>query len=133
MRVGEAATDALHTVGPLKAVRPPRKGARLAPVLRRRDFDATCESVAISHGVTHLSGSDPSKRCNLGTTKTGSGRTMALPSHIRTDIKHHLDTFVGPEPDALMFPSVAVRAIYLSQNVSEKDSTPRAKPSTAMA
>jgi integrase len=84
--------------------------------LRRRDFDAACETVVISRAVTHLSGGDPSKRCNLDTTKTGKGRTVALPPHIRADIKHHLDTHVGPEPDALLFPS-ARGACHLSQNV----------------
>ena len=37
---------------------------------------------------------------------------MVLP-HIRADIKHHLDTYVGTQPTALLFPSP--RACHLSE------------------
>ena len=30
---------------------------------------------------------------------------MVVPPHIRADIKHHLDTYVGREPTALLFPA----------------------------
>ena len=62
--------------------------------LRRKDISVGCESVIISRGVTHRDG------CHIDTTTTSTSRTVVLPSHIRAEIKHHLDTFVGPESDA---------------------------------
>src|SRR6185295_4081558 len=35
--------------------------------------------------------------------KSGRGRTVVVPPHIRTDIKRHLTEYVGPQQDALLF------------------------------
>jgi integrase len=41
---------------------------------------------------------------------------IVLPPHIRADIKHHLDTFVADDPEALLFESNR-KACHVSQNV----------------
>jgi integrase len=78
--------------------------------LRRRDISDGCESITVSRAVGHRSG------CLIDTTKTDKARTVVLPPHIRADIKHHLDTYVGSESDALLFTSRG-KCGHLAQNV----------------
>ena len=78
--------------------------------LQRKDIGDGCETITISRAVTHRGG------CHIGSPKSGKSRIIVLPPHIRTDLKHHLDTHVGPEPEALLFVS-ARGACHLSQNV----------------
>jgi integrase len=66
--------------------------------LRRRDIGAGCETVSLSRGVTHRSGV-----CTVGSTKSDANRTVVIPPHIRADVKAHLDSLTGPDPDALLF------------------------------
>ena len=87
-----------------------------ATELRRKDIGDGCEVITISRAVTHLTADDPAGRCQISTPKSGKGRTITLPPHIRADIKYHLDTFVPNDPEALLFPS-ARGACHLSQNV----------------
>ncbi len=68
-----------------------------ATELRRKDIGDGCETVTVCRGVTHHSG------CKIDTPKSGKSRTVTIPSHIRAEVKRHLDTLVGPEPDALLF------------------------------
>jgi integrase len=85
--------------------------------LRRKDIGDGCETITVSRAVTHRKSDDPdAERCHIGSPKGNRTRTVVLPPHIRADIKHHLDTFVGAEPDALLFVS-ARGACHLSQNV----------------
>jgi integrase len=81
-----------------------------ATELRRKDISDACESITVSRGVGHRNG------CLIDTTKSDKARTVVLPPHIRADIKHHLDTYVGPESDALLFTSRG-KCGHLAQNV----------------
>jgi integrase len=67
--------------------------------LRRSDIGSGCETVSITRGVTRRSGV-----CTVGSTKSDANRTVVVPPHIRTDVKAHLDSFTGPESDALLLP-----------------------------
>jgi hypothetical protein len=74
--------------------------------LRRKDFEYIAESdepvaMNVARGVTHRSGGDPLSRCRIDTPKSGKGRKVAIPPHIRADVQTHLDTFVDIEPDSL--------------------------------
>lgn len=82
--------------------------------LRRQDISDGCETVTVSRAVTHRR-SDAGSRCRIDTTKSGKGRTVVIPPHIRADIKHHLDTNVSAESDALLFESDR-KARHASQN-----------------
>jgi integrase len=68
--------------------------------LRRSDFNADCSTVSIARAVTHRG------ECRISTTKTGNRRTVAVPRHIRQDLLDHINTYVGKESDALLFPAV---------------------------
>jgi integrase len=52
----------------------------------------------VARGVTHRD------ICRIDTPKSGKGRAVVVPPHIRPDLEHHLQTYVGNEPDALLFP-----------------------------
>lgn len=67
--------------------------------LRRKDVDDSAEIIAVRRAVTHRG------QCRIATPKSGVGRTVAVPPHIRADLKHHLDTFVGKGPETLLFPA----------------------------
>jgi integrase len=65
--------------------------------LRRKDIERDCEVVFVSRAVTHRGG------CQIDTTKTSKPRAVVIPRLFRPDIKHHLDTYVMKEADALLF------------------------------
>ena len=65
--------------------------------LRRKDIGPGAEIITISRGVTHRRG------CHIDTPKSGKGRVVVVPPHIRADIKHHLDAHVEQDPEALLF------------------------------
>ncbi|MGB3229585.1 MAG: site-specific integrase [Mycobacterium sp.] len=67
--------------------------------LRRRDIGKGCEVISVSRGVVHREG-----QCHIDTPKSGEGRRVVVPPHVRPAIEHHLATFVAKEPDALLFP-----------------------------
>ena len=67
--------------------------------LQRKDIDKDCEVLYIRRAVTHR------RSCRVDTPKSGKGRAVVIPSHIRDDLKHHLTTYVGKEPDAQLFPA----------------------------
>ncbi|SIJ03698.1 phage integrase family protein [Mycobacteroides abscessus subsp. bolletii] len=71
--------------------------------LRRKDIGIGCEIITIARGVTHRSTDNPDDRCVISTPKSGKGRAVVVPPHIRDDIAQHLDTYVGAAPDALLF------------------------------
>ena len=87
--------------------------------LRRKDFDRDCTVVTISRGVTHRLAQDGS-RCHIGTTKNGEERSVAIPPHIRKDIKSHLTQYVPSNPDALLFVPVR-RGCHVNDQVFNKD------------
>ena len=78
--------------------------------LRVRDVGEDCSTITVSRAVTHRKG------CRIDTPKNSKTRTIILPPHIRSDLKHHLDTHVAKDVDALLFSS-ARGACHLSQNV----------------
>ncbi|MGO9928519.1 MAG: hypothetical protein ACLPLP_20965 [Mycobacterium sp.] len=65
--------------------------------LRRKDVGADAATLHVARGVTHHGG------CHIDTPKSGKGRTVVVPPHIRGDLLHHLDTFVAKDPGALLF------------------------------
>lgn len=65
--------------------------------LRRKDFDNDAEVVFVGRGVTHRG------ECRTDTPKSGKPRVVAVPPHIRTDVKHQLDVFVAIGAEALVF------------------------------
>ena len=67
--------------------------------LRRKDLNEDCSEITIRRGVIHRDG-----KCVVDTPKSGDGRKVVVPPHIRDDLKAHLDTHVGEKPDALLFP-----------------------------
>lgn len=68
--------------------------------LRRKDVNADCSVITIVRGATHRSG-----QCNIDTPKSGKGRTVVVPPHIREGLKHHLNTYVAESADAQLFPA----------------------------
>jgi integrase len=66
--------------------------------LRRKDFGPGCETVMVSRAVNHRSGT-----CTIDTTKSGKARTVVIPSHIRADVKAHLDSQTKAGGDGLLF------------------------------
>jgi integrase len=68
--------------------------------LRRRDIGKGCEVISVSRALTHREG------CKIDTPKSGKGRTVVVPPHIRDDIKAHLDSFVADDPESLLFPPI---------------------------
>jgi integrase len=65
--------------------------------LRRKDIDSAVEKIFVGRSVTHEG------QCRIDTTKSGKAHFVAIPPHIRADIKHHLDSYVEKSPDALLF------------------------------
>ena len=77
--------------------------------LRREDVSAGVDVLTVSRAVTHRGG------CRIDTPKSGRGRTVHVPPHIRAELKHHLDAYVAKDPDAQLFS--AVRGCHLDANV----------------
>jgi integrase len=67
--------------------------------LRRKDIGKGAEVITVSRGVTHRDGV-----CRVDTPKSGNGRAVVVPPHIRADIEHHLETHVAEDAEALLFP-----------------------------
>jgi integrase len=78
--------------------------------LRRKDIDAECAVITVARGVTHRK-----KQCIIDSPKSGKGRTVVVPPHIREDLADHLGRNVADCPDALVFP--AVRGCHLNDQV----------------
>jgi integrase len=69
--------------------------------LKRRDIGKGCEVIRVSRAATHRG-----KGCRVDTPKSGKGREVIVPPHIRADLKHHLDVYVDKDADALVFPAL---------------------------
>lgn len=68
--------------------------------LRRKDIDVSAMTVRVEQTVHQLKNGT----LVVGPPKTEAGRrTVALPPHLVSDLVGHLDTFVGPGPDDLVF------------------------------
>ncbi|MGO9155260.1 tyrosine-type recombinase/integrase [Mycobacterium sp.] len=68
--------------------------------LRRKDIGPGCEVINVSRGVTHRK-----KQCLIDTPKSGKGRTVVVPPHIRDDLKNHLELYVEKDAGAQLFPA----------------------------
>ncbi|KUI13394.1 integrase [Mycobacterium lehmannii] len=68
--------------------------------LRRKDVAVDCSTITIARGAVHRSG-----ECHIDTPKSGKGRKVVVPPHIRADLARHLMDFVGAEPNAQLFPA----------------------------
>lgn len=77
--------------------------------LQRRDVTEGAKAIRVSRAVTHRDG------CRVDTPKSGKGRTVIVPPHIRDDLLAHLTTHVGKDPTALLFP--ATRGCHLNDRV----------------
>jgi integrase len=76
--------------------------------LRRRDIGSGCESISVSRAVTHRG------TCRIDSPKSGKGRVVMVPPHIRADIKAHLDIHTEADPNALLF-TTAKNACHLNE------------------
>jgi integrase len=77
--------------------------------LQRSDISDGAARITVARSVDHEGG------CRVGTPKSGKEHIVVVPPHIRSDVKHHLDTYVGPEPTALLFG--APRSCHLSDSM----------------
>jgi integrase len=66
--------------------------------LRRNDFENDAELLYVRRGATHRG------KCRVDTPKSGKGRAVVIPPHIRADVKHHLDVYAAKGAAGLMFP-----------------------------
>ena len=70
--------------------------------LRRKDIRAGAIEIRVARGVTYVGG-----KPIVSTTKSSAGtRTVAVPPHVRPSILGHLDEYVEPGPESLLFPDV---------------------------
>lgn len=77
--------------------------------LRRRDVTDGARSIRVSRAVTHRDG------CRVDTPKSGKGRSVIVPPHVRADLLAHMEVHVGKDGNALLFP--AVRGCHLNDRV----------------
>jgi integrase len=68
--------------------------------LRRRDVSADCSVITIARGATHRN-----KQCMIDLPKSGKGRKVVVPPHIRADLADHLANNVAKTADSLLFPA----------------------------
>jgi integrase len=77
--------------------------------LRRKDVGKDALILTVGRGVTHRGG------CRIDTTKSGRGRTVVVPPHIRQDVSDHLDLYAGKDREALLF-APALGGCHLSDS-----------------
>ena len=65
--------------------------------LRRKDVSADHSVITVARAVTHREG------CRIDSPKSGKGRLIAVPPHIRPDLADHLQQHVADGPEALLF------------------------------
>lgn len=79
--------------------------------LRRGDVSADCSVLTIARGATHRN-----RECHVDMPKSGRGRKVVVPPHIRADLRAHLDEHVAKGPDAQLFPA-AMGGCHLNDRV----------------
>jgi integrase len=82
--------------------------------LRRKDVDDDCEVLVVSRGVTRRD-----REYRVDTPKSGRGRAVVVPPHIRDDLRAHLATNVAKDPEALLFP--AARGGHMNDRVFSRE------------
>ena len=65
--------------------------------LRRKDVGKDALVLTVARGATHQGG------CRIDTPKSGKGRTVVVPPHIRQDVLDHLSLYTGKDKEALLF------------------------------
>jgi integrase len=75
----------------------------------------------VGRGVTHRG-----RGCAISTPKSGKPRSVIIPPHIRADLKHHLEVFVGADADALVFPALR-DGCHMNDSVFAKHLAPALK------
>ena len=55
------------------------------------------------------------KQCLIDTPKSGKGRAVVVPPHIRDDLRRHWDTYAEKDAGAQLFP--AVKGCYVNDRV----------------
>jgi integrase len=78
-----------------------------ATELRHKDIhytksDEHPDMIAVKRAVVHRRGDD-GQRCRVDTPKSGRTRRVVIPPHIRAAVDEHLQRFVDPDPEALLF------------------------------
>jgi integrase len=68
--------------------------------LRRRDFNDDRAVITVSRAVTRCD-----RQYRVDSPKSGKGRAVVVPPHIRDELADHLARNVGKSPDALLFPA----------------------------
>lgn len=67
--------------------------------LRRHDVGKGCATIAIVRGATHRKG-----ECRIDVPKSGRGRAVVVPPHVRPALAEHLKRHVDKAADAKLFP-----------------------------
>lgn len=67
--------------------------------LRRRNFNADCSVMTVSHAATYRE-----REIVVDRPKAGSTGEVVIPQHIRPAIRTHLKDHVGKPPNSLLFP-----------------------------
>ncbi|MEZ0355507.1 tyrosine-type recombinase/integrase [Mycobacterium sp. SA01] len=70
--------------------------------LRRKDVSSDYTVLNVARAVTRRDG-----QYRVDTPKSGKGRAIVIPPHVRPAIEHHLNAHVGESPDALLFPAAS--------------------------
>lgn len=78
--------------------------------LRRKDVGKDCATITIARGATHRKG------CTIDTPKSGKGRLVVVPPHIRADLENHLARHVAKGAKELLFPP-ALAGCHLNDRV----------------
>lgn len=65
--------------------------------LRRKDISPDCTVITVTRGATHRQG------CRIDTPKSGKGRTVVVPPHIRKALREHL-AGIGKPADSRLWP-----------------------------
>jgi integrase len=79
-----------------------------ATELRRKDIhyingdERGPDTITVKRAVVHRRGED-GQRCRIDTPKSGRTRRVVIPPHIRAALDEHLERFVNPDPEALLF------------------------------
>jgi integrase len=66
--------------------------------LRRHDIGKGCSTLTVTRGATHRQ-----RECRIDTPKSGRGRIVVIPPHIRQAVAEHLKRYVDKPPGALLF------------------------------
>ena len=108
----EAMPDRLKLAVPLASWCALRVGEILE--LRRADIDLGAEVIRVRRAVVQMRG-----RNVIGLPKSAAGvRDVSIPPHLLTLVKQHLQEYVGPHDDSLLFPK---RQLYKDSSRSSVD------------